>query len=228
MNKIFKLLVLGFLIIGCKNNNTEKINSQKKVEFNQELANELKKMAKVDQIAAYIPKGEYKNMSKEEWNSFKDSVYKTHQKRMKQIFDKHGFVGIDLAGEQGSYDFWLMVQHSDHTPEFQKAVLEKMKIEVDNKNASSSNYAFLVDRVNLNTGKPQVYGTQVDYNFDKAQAIPKNLSDKENVNERRKIIGLEPLEVYLNFMSEGHFMMNKEFYSKKGITKPALYKTEKK
>ena len=47
-----------------------------------------------------------------------------------------------------------------------------------------------------------------------------------NVNKRRKEIGLEPLEEYLNYMTEMNFEMNKEFYAKKGVTEPKLYKTE--
>ena len=58
------------------------------------------------------------------------------------------------------------------------------------------------------------------------QAYPKDLEDSLNVNERRKSIGLEPLEEYLNEMTEMHFEMNKEYYSEKGITEPKLYKTE--
>ena len=226
MNKIFGILLIGFLIISCKEKKTENEIAIEKVEFSQQLADELKKMAEIDQIAAYIPQGEYKKLSKEEWNSFKDSVYTTHQKRLAQIFDKSGFVGIDLAGEEGSMNFWLMVQHSDHNPDFQKEILEKMKIEVDKGNADPSNYGLLVDRVKLNTGQKQVYGTQVDYNFDIAQAYPKNLIDSINVNKRRKSIGLEPIEDYLNDMTKMNFEMNKEFYLKKGITKPKLYGTE--
>lgn len=226
MNKIFKILLIGLLTISCNGKKTKNEIANEKVKFSQELAYELKKMAEIDQIAAYIPQGEYKEFSKEKWNSFKDSVYTTHQKRLAQIFDKYGFVGIDLAGEEGSLHFWLMVQHSDHNPDFQKEILEKMKIEVDKGNADPSNYGLLVDRVKLNTGQKQVYGTQVDYNFDIAQAYPKKLMDSINVNKRRESIGLEPIEVYLNDMTKMNFEMNKEFYLKKGITKPKLYRTE--
>lgn len=218
MKKIIGVLIIGLLLLGCK----------EKVEFNQDLANELKKMAEVDQIAAYIPQGKYKKMTTEQWKSFKDSVFTTHQKRLKQIFNKHGFVGFDLAGKKGSDNFWLMVQHSDHNPNFQKEVLYKMKIEVDKKNASPSNYGLLVDRVNLNTGKKQVYGTQVTYNMTTGQAYPKPLKDSLKVNERRKSIGLEPIEKYLNSMTEMHFEMNKNGYLKDlGINKPKLYKLNK-
>jgi hypothetical protein len=33
------------------------------------------------------------------------------------------------------------------------------------------------------------------------QAFPKNLVDPENVNKRRKEIGLQPIEEYLNMMT---------------------------
>ena len=105
MNKIYKILIVGFLIFGCKNKNPNKKITEEKVVFNQDLADELERMAEVDQIAAYIPQGDYKKMTKAQWNSFKDSVFTTHQKRLKQIFDKNGFVGFDLVGKEGSQNF---------------------------------------------------------------------------------------------------------------------------
>jgi hypothetical protein len=224
MKKTLGILIIGILLIGCKQKTSKEKEAQvKEVVFNQELTKELSKMAEVDQIAAYIPQGEYKKMTTEEWNSFKDSVFTTHQKRLKEIFEEYGFVGFDLAGEDGSRNFWLMVQHSDHNPDFQKKVLKKMKIEVDKGNAIPSNYGLLVDRVNLNTGNKQIYGTQVTYNMETGQAYPKPLEDSLRVNERRKSVGLEPIEEYLNGMTEMHFEMNRENYLKKGVTEPKLY-----
>lgn len=214
------------LVMGCKNKSPKENRTEKKVVFNQELANELKEMAEVDQIAAFIPQGKYKEMSNQAWNAFKDSVFTIHQKRLNQIFDEYGFVGFDLAGEEGSHNFWLMVQHSDHNPQFQKKILEQMEVEVKKSNASPSNYGFLVDRVRLNNHQPQVYGTQVDYNWEVCQAFPKTMEDSINVNQRRKKNGLPPLEEYLNQMSEMHFEINKAIFLEKGINGPKLYKTE--
>lgn len=228
MNRIYIILIIGFLILACKDKSEDKIITEKKTEFNQALVNELSKMYSNDQLVAanaYPPK-DYSHLTQEEWKSFKDSVYKTHQKRAKEILYEFGFVGFDLAGEKGSTYFWIIVQHSDHNPEFQSEVLKKMKIEVDKGNADSRNYGLLVDRVKLNTGEAQIYGTQVDYNMEICQAYPKKLADSINVNKRRKEIGLEPLEVYLNDMAKMNFEMNKEYYSKKGVTEPKLYKTE--
>lgn len=62
-------------------------------------------------------------MSNDQWESFKDSIFTTHQIRLKEIFDQYGFAGFDLVGKEGSSNFWLMVQHSDHNPDFQKEKL---------------------------------------------------------------------------------------------------------
>lgn len=226
MKQTFGILIIGLLLIGCKEKTSnEKDIQEVKVEFNQQLADELNEMVEVDQLAAAnaYPPENHSHLSQEEWRAFKDSVYTTHQNRLKEIFDEYGFVGFDLAGEDGSLNFWLMVQHSDHNPDFQKEVLKKMKIEVDNGNAIPNNYGLLVDRVSFNTGKKQVYGTQVTYNMEIGQAYPKPLQDSLNVNEIRKSIGLEPIEKYLNRMTEMHFEMNKENYLKKGVTEPKLY-----
>ena len=189
------------------------------------MTNELKRMKKVDQIAAYIPQGEYTKMSEIEWNSIKDSVFVTHQKRIEEIFNEFGFVGYDLAGKDGSDNFWVIVQHSDHLPKFQEKVLEEMKRQVDKENATPEYYGYLVDRVNINIGKEQVYGTQFDYN-EFGQAFPKNITDTTGINARRISLGLTPMVERMNEMTLFHFEMNKEYFEEKGITQPKLYKTE--
>jgi hypothetical protein len=98
-----------------------------------------------------------------------------------------------------------------------------MEKQVAVSNASSADFAYLTDRVRLNTGNHQLYGTQVTYNTDSCQAYPKPLEQPGTVNERRKAMGLPPLEEYLNQLSESHFWMNKSVYEKKGITHPKLY-----
>lgn len=228
MNKIYIIFFIGTLLIGCKQKVKEQVIDTTKVEFNQVLADELLRMVGIDQIAANnaFPPEDYSHLSQAQWENLKDSIYRTHQKRAKEILDKNGYVGHDLVGKEGSFNFWLIVQHSDHDPAFQNEVLEKMKIQVDKQNADSRNYGLLVDRVKLNTGQAQIYGTQVTYNKHTGQAYPQKLEDSINVNHRRQSIGLEPLEIYLNEMSEMHFEMNMENMLKRGITEPKLYSTE--
>lgn len=228
MKYIFKFIVIGIVLLGCKNNSADKNEVEKKVMYNQELVNDLQEMVVIDQVAAVnaFPPEKYSHLSQESWLAFKDSVYRTNQRQIEKIFNTHGFVGFDLAGKEGSENFWLLAQHSDHNPEFQKEVLATMKIEVDKSNADPRNYGLLMDRVLLNTGQNQMYGTQVSYNQETGQAYSRKLADSSKVNERRKLLGFEPLEKYLNGMSEMHFRMNKEHYQSIGVKAPKLYKIE--
>jgi len=220
---LFTISVCTLLLMSC-NDKAPKTDSNQPVQFNQELVDELARMAEVDQIAVFIPRGKYKDYTEEEWKSFKDSVLTTHQKRLKEMFDQHGFIGFDLAGKEGSHNFWLMVQHSDHAPEFQKEILKAMETEVAKGNAKATNFAFLTDRVRKNAGQKQVYGTQVTYNMDIGQAYPRPVEDSLNINVRRKAIGLEPIEDYLNQLTEMHYEMNKQRYQSMGITEPQIYR----
>jgi hypothetical protein len=225
-----KMLSLFFvavsIILNCEQTFSQSKNFEGKIEFNQGLVDELNTMAEIDQIAANLPQGKYKDWPALVWDNFKDSVFTTHKKRLNEIFEKFGYPGYNLVGESGSQKFWLMVQHCDSDPAFQSRVLEKLKIEVDNKNANGADYGYLMDRVKINTGEKQIYGTQVTYNA-LGQAYPKNLADSVNVNSRRSEIGLEPIEDYLNIMTQMHFEMNKEYLKGLGITQPTFYKSKK-
>lgn len=120
---------------------------------------------------------------------------------IKNIFEKYGYLNYDMVGKDASNNFWLIVQHADNDVAFQRAVLAKMKIEVDRKNANGRNYAYLIDRVNINTGNAQIYGTQMAYKPD-GTPVPKNLADPDNVDKRRKEVGLEPLADYIKFIRQ--------------------------
>ena len=118
------------------------------------------------------------------------------------MFYEHGFLGYDKVGESGSGNFWLLIQHMDNHPEFQDTVLKAMKIEVDKENASSTNYAYLVDRVKLSKGELQIYGTQLTLNREKKIYEVSPLFEPEKVNERREEIGMPSLESYIEEVNE--------------------------
>ncbi len=65
-----------------------------------------------------------------------------------------------------------------------------MQEAVKNGRAERSHLALLIDRVEMNNGRPQVYGSQIN-----GDTIYKIL-DEVNVNKRRAEVGLEPLEEY--------------------------------
>lgn len=132
-----------------------------------------------------------------------------HQSFLEKIIKQYGYPGFKQVGEKSTNNFWLLVQHADAHPDFQRQVLRQMLPEVNRKNASSVNYAYLTDRVAINAGQLEEYGTQVVYEGPGlGKAVPKSLRDPTNVNKRRAAIGMEPLENYLGMMSKMHEDMN--------------------
>jgi hypothetical protein len=120
---------------------------------------------------------------------------------LKVLFKDYGFLGFGEVGKKGSGNFGLMMQHCDRDPKFQEEVLSEMKKHIERKNADPSNYAYLIDRVNVNTGKPQVYGTQMKLNQEGSSYEPKPVVDPENLNKRRAEVGLGTIEEYIGIMN---------------------------
>lgn len=211
-----KSCFLFFLLLGSLS-----VDAQQK-KFNQSLADSLASWAALDQTAAGPRMGRFKDMTPAQLTHYSDSVFATNERRLIAVMDKYGFPGYDLVGKKGSNNFWLMVQHCDKDVGFQQRVLKTMKAEISKNNADPKNFAYLTDRVLLNTGQKQIYGTQVTYNLDSCQAIPKPMKDSLSVDIRRAALGLETIEAYLNWMSRLHFEMNKAGYEKRGIHHPKL------
>ena len=117
---------------------------------------------------------------------------------LEETLERIGWFSISEYGEDASEAAWLLVQHADHDPGFQASVLRRLTSIVSEGNVDRSHYAYLVDRVARNAGAPQIYGTQ-------GQCIagawtPHVISNPEEVDTRRREMGLEPYEAYLNSM----------------------------
>ncbi|MEO1711816.1 MAG: DUF6624 domain-containing protein [Bacteroidota bacterium] len=179
--------------------------------FDANLSERLDSLASVDQA---VQTALFTTSSKAEYDSLhllKEKTFVRHCAWLKQYLNTEGYPGFDRVGEESSSNFWLMVQHCDEDLDFQKQVLRALKMEVDRENASGSNYAYLYDRVQINQGLEQSYGTQLDYSWD-GQAFARPVRDSLAVNERRLALGLEPLEDYLAWVTEAHRARNKDYY----------------
>jgi hypothetical protein len=137
--------------------------------------------------------------------------YARHQPVLERIVKQYGYPGFRQVGAKSANNFWLLVQHADAHLDFQRQMLKLMLPEVKKKNAAAVDYAYLTDRVATNSGQPEEYGTQVVYKGAglNITAVPASLRDPKNVDKRRAAIGMEPLQDYLNRMTEMTRQMNK-------------------
>ncbi|UXB25617.1 hypothetical protein K7567_07625 [Stenotrophomonas maltophilia] len=84
------------------------------------------------------------------------AVDAVHTARLKAIVAAHGWPTVAQVGQDGADAAWLLAQHADKDPAFQRSVAEAMETLVATGQVKASNYAYLWDR----THDPQRYGTQ--------------------------------------------------------------------
>jgi hypothetical protein len=189
MKNLVTIFLAFFFLSSC----AVKLTDNKKNEF----VKQLKKMAEIDQVAL---KRQGKDLSTNQWHQYQDSVLTNNKIKVEAMFDEYGFLGFDKVGKEGSKHFWLIVQHCDKYPQFQGRVLKAMKREVRRGNANANDYAYLYDRVEVNAGKKQMFGTQVNYDTAGLPFPRIGLIDSANVDKLRKAYNLEPLKDYYDFI----------------------------
>ena len=120
-----------------------------------------------------------------------------NQKKLKQIFDEVGFPSKTMVGELGMISVFLIIQHSDLDKEFQNSQLKNVEEAVRKGDIKGPHYAYLFDRIMINSGKKQLYGTQFSYeDLSNGEVTLAPVEDIKNLNKRRREIGMMPIENY--------------------------------
>jgi hypothetical protein len=122
----------------------------------------------------------------------------TNTKLLKQIVAHCGWPTISRYGEATARRAWLIAQHADFDPAFQRRVLGWMTPLVSRGDANGQDLAYLSDRVRIAAGQPQLYGTQFTSDADGTlRLLPHD--DLRKINARRRAIGLDDVDSYLAF-----------------------------
>jgi hypothetical protein len=121
---------------------------------------------------------------------------------LRRLITDVGWPGKSLVGEDGAQAAWLLAQHADRDPAFQRRCLDLLTAAVEGGEATAVQQAYLTDRVLLHEGKPQEYGTQAIAR--EGGFVARNLRDSGHVDERRARVGLGPLAEYLALMADQH------------------------
>lgn len=129
----------------------------------------------------------------EGYNEEMKELHNRNAKILNDIIDTIGYPTTDKVGKEASEAAWLVIQHSIGQPEFMKKCAELLKKAVSENKADLKSLAYLTDRIAVFEGKPQLYGTQFDWD-ENGNLSPNLFDDLTKVNERRKSIGLSTLE----------------------------------
>jgi len=129
----------------------------------------------------------------EGYNKEMEALHNHNAEVLNGIIDIIGFPTVEKIGKEAAYAAWLVIQHSIGKPEFMRKSAELLVIEVRQKKADPRNLAYLTDRIATFENKPQLYGTQFDWD-ENGELSPNRFDNITNVNQRRKSIGLNTLE----------------------------------
>ena len=156
--------------------------------MNEELAGELLAMQKrdFDERARLLELGRlYGDYAPE-----MQAVHIENARRLKEIVARHGWPGISLVGVEGCRAAWLIAQHSICTPDLQREFLTLLAQASAAVEAPRRQLALLTDRIRFHEGKPQLYGTVLDW--DEQGELSCEVEDPANLDARRAEAGLPP------------------------------------
>jgi hypothetical protein len=115
--------------------------------------------------------------------------------RLKQLIAEFGWPTFDMVGKDGASAAWLIAQHADFDVTLQKQARDLLAAAVEVGQGDPAELAYLTDRVAVNSGMPQTYGTQVRCQAGSpAPATP--LTDPTGVDGLRQQVGLGTLSAY--------------------------------
>ncbi len=159
---------------------------------NEPLRRELLEMARLDRVtrAELAASGELFGTGYEPRMA---RVHARNAQRLRRVIESVGWPGADLVGPDGAEAAWLVLQHAIAEPDLLRRALPLLETAARAGRADPAHAAMLDDRIRFFEGRPQRYGTQLDWDAD-GHLSPGEVEDPRGLADRRLAAGLPPLE----------------------------------
>ncbi|MEL6866906.1 MAG: DUF6624 domain-containing protein, partial [Bacteroidota bacterium] len=164
-----------------------------------ELARDLVRRYRQDQYQRYRiveilgPKHGWRSQEVMQAYRQQSQVDQQNQAVLDSLVATNGFPKQSEVGWLAAEGAFHIVQHASLT--YQQRYLPLLRTQVETKELAADHLAFLEDRILVNEGKAQRYGTQMQCKGDTCWVRP--IEAAEQVDERRLAIGLLPMEWHL-------------------------------
>lgn len=130
-----------------------------------------------------------------------EAVHRRNAARLAEVVEQHGWPGESLVGEDGAHAAWLTAQHAIGNPHFMRRCLALLQHAAAQGEVPAWQPAMLEDRIRMYEGRPQIYGSQF-LPDERGRIVPYTIDNPEGVEERRRAVGLIPLEEKITQLSK--------------------------
>ena len=120
-----------------------------------------------------------------------EKVHITNAKKLAAMIEKLGFPVLSNAGEKGVRLSWLIIQHAISMPDFMRECLIQMRLAASQHDYILELLAYTDDRISYFEGRPQLYGTNMDWIEGELKRTP--IADPPLLDQRRRSLGLPPI-----------------------------------
>lgn len=120
-----------------------------------------------------------------------EKVHLNNARRLSAMIKKMGFPVLSNAGEKGVRLSWLIIHHAISWPDFMRQSLLEMRLAAAQNDYIVELLAYLDDKIAFLEGRPQLYGTNIEWIDGELTRTP--IEDIVYLDVRRKSLGLPPI-----------------------------------
>jgi hypothetical protein len=121
-----------------------------------------------------------------------EAQHLTNASLLEACLDDIGWPGRDQVGDEGAAAAMLIIQHAISQPALQRRALALLLDAVQAGEANAVDAAYLADRIAVFEGRPQLFGSQFDWD-EAGEMSPAPILEPDLVDVRRASVGLPPL-----------------------------------
>ena len=184
------------------------------VDWNEQHTSELLRRGEADQAVRSV---DFAEMTNDERNAAAERMTQVDRDNtawLEAMVVDYGWPTADAVGDDAAQAAFLIVQHADHRPDFQAAMLPKLEHAARAGEIPAKQVAYLTDRVRVAQQRPQLYGTQYHVRKNasgaaiadaqgRVQYLLPIVEDVATLDARRAAMGLGPWAEYEARMAQG-------------------------
>jgi len=200
-NPVFKLLIPEINSDSLKKDYLKKLKEKDNIqEPNFEYCAFFDYMMERDQFYRYYAFYYRKNkLSDDAIMVLQDKYDSLNISDINRLIEKYGNPNVANIGKKRLGNFITILMHTEtesqlrYYPYIKQLFVQNL---IDNER-----YAYLTDRILVKKGKKQMYGTQLRFDNKQNKYIVFPIKDIKNIDKRRKKMGMEPLNKYIEMIN---------------------------